>query len=341
MGMILKAALTSAALLAIAGTAQGQIVIGGGGEGPPGCGDGGCNPGPDNGAPQPLPPYTERWDGYFRVYPGGEEITGSLYNGQYQTNIATGQGDSPQPVGAGGFTIGAADSSIHLRTVPVGPGIEPTVETSAHATYADLTQVISQYWALYRIHADTLAEADAMAALIAGDPAIAHAVGSYTLSASGSGVAAAFVETGQNLPRAYTLGSTWRCDPNGSIYQNATDGCGTHDYSKVVTLVRGNLFEVGGVTQSDLDFYGAIMIGTSSEVSAVGGIEGSASAFIDPTIRFSSALKGFNFTVSGGNGTQIAASFVPEPASWAMMIGGLGMIGGALRRHRKTAVRFA
>ena len=32
-------------------------------------------------------------------------------------------------------------------------------------------------------------------------------------------------------------------------------------------------------------------------------------------------------------------SAVPEPASWGMMIGGLGMVGGALRR-RKRAVRF-
>jgi hypothetical protein len=31
---------------------------------------------------------------------------------------------------------------------------------------------------------------------------------------------------------------------------------------------------------------------------------------------------------------------VPEPASWAMMIGGLALVGGAMRR-RKAAVRFA
>lgn len=32
---------------------------------------------------------------------------------------------------------------------------------------------------------------------------------------------------------------------------------------------------------------------------------------------------------------------VPEPATWAMMILGLGFIGAALRRRQKTAVRFA
>ena len=31
---------------------------------------------------------------------------------------------------------------------------------------------------------------------------------------------------------------------------------------------------------------------------------------------------------------------VPEPASWALMLGGFGMIGGALRSHKKSAVSF-
>ena len=32
---------------------------------------------------------------------------------------------------------------------------------------------------------------------------------------------------------------------------------------------------------------------------------------------------------------------VPEPASWAMMLGGFGAIGGALRARRKTSISFA
>ena len=37
--------------------------------------------------------------------------------------------------------------------------------------------------------------------------------------------------------------------------------------------------------------------------------------------------------------TQTAA--VPEPASWALMLGGFGAIGGAMRSRRKTIVNFA
>ena len=36
-----------------------------------------------------------------------------------------------------------------------------------------------------------------------------------------------------------------------------------------------------------------------------------------------------------------ATTPAPEPASWAMMLGGFGMIGGALRARRKSAISFA
>ena len=58
------------------------------------------------------------------------------------------------------------------------------------------------------------------------------------------------------------------------------------------------------------------------------------------------ALISFSSDVSGGccfgpalDNVRIAA--VPEPASWAMMIGGFALLGGALRRRRRTPVAFA
>ncbi|HWI86309.1 MAG TPA: PEPxxWA-CTERM sorting domain-containing protein [Sphingomonas sp.] len=32
---------------------------------------------------------------------------------------------------------------------------------------------------------------------------------------------------------------------------------------------------------------------------------------------------------------------VPEPATWAMMIGGMGLVGSAMRRHRAAKISFA
>ena len=61
------------------------------------------------------------------------------------------------------------------------------------------------------------------------------------------------------------------------------------------------------------------------------------------------AVAGDSFSVSVTGGRQGCAclggvSFdaiaaVPEPASWALMIGGVGAVGGALRRRAKVAAR--
>ena len=46
------------------------------------------------------------------------------------------------------------------------------------------------------------------------------------------------------------------------------------------------------------------------------------------------------FDVAGDNFTVTRASAVPEPASWALLIGGMGLIGGTLRT-RRAGVAFA
>jgi hypothetical protein len=41
------------------------------------------------------------------------------------------------------------------------------------------------------------------------------------------------------------------------------------------------------------------------------------------------------------NDITTSGSAAPEPASWAMMLGGFGLVGGAMRSRRKAAVTFA
>ena len=69
------------------------------------------------------------------------------------------------------------------------------------------------------------------------------------------------------------------------------------------------------------------------------------------------SIKTLNFTTGGGNLSFVASgtndslggfidsvslqAAVPEPASWAMMLGGFGLIGGAMRSRRRSIVSFA
>ena len=75
-----------------------------------------------------------------------------------------------------------------------------------------------------------------------------------------------------------------------------------------------------------------------------GGGAGNGTAFY----RFDAgaALSALDLAYGGSSGVVIYSTGeaqqgpVPEPASWAMMIGGFGLVGAAMRRQR-TAVRFA
>jgi hypothetical protein len=62
------------------------------------------------------------------------------------------------------------------------------------------------------------------------------------------------------------------------------------------------------------------------------------------TVRTSNASQNDNiflaaFRVSGEAGVVTAG--VPEPATWAMMLGGFGLVGGAIRRHKSALGRAA
>lgn len=60
--------------------------------------------------------------------------------------------------------------------------------------------------------------------------------------------------------------------------------------------------------------------------------------------KFNATVTVVGFNVNQTPSLSFVAEYgpaVPEPASWAMMIGGFGMVGGAMRRRQKAAVSFA
>ncbi|MEG3123285.1 esterase-like activity of phytase family protein [Sphingomonas sp. GB1N7] len=52
-------------------------------------------------------------------------------------------------------------------------------------------------------------------------------------------------------------------------------------------------------------------------------------------------LYSFKLSAAEASALGFATTAVPEPASWAMMIGGFGLVGGAMRRRQRTTVRYA
>jgi len=62
-----------------------------------------------------------------------------------------------------------------------------------------------------------------------------------------------------------------------------------------------------------------------------------------PSVAFENQLGNVNGYLSAGSNSTaftLLSSGVPEPASWAMMLGGFGLVGGAMRR-RRASVSFA
>jgi len=64
-----------------------------------------------------------------------------------------------------------------------------------------------------------------------------------------------------------------------------------------------------------------------------------------PTLSFTTGATSYGDNYINYNDPMVSGSFgpeaVPEPTSWALMLGGFGAIGGALRSRRKAAVSFA
>jgi hypothetical protein len=68
-----------------------------------------------------------------------------------------------------------------------------------------------------------------------------------------------------------------------------------------------------------------------------GTTSGHVDIYVDPVFSFATPMEGYSLAFSNGIGNALpdeSVGGVPEPASWALMIGGFGLAGVALRRRR-------
>jgi hypothetical protein len=128
--------------------------------------------------------------------------------------------------------------------------------------------------------------------------------------------------------------SEYRCGNFGGD----VEGCGTVSFSFDHDV--GNFAD-----PTTLSLFGSVSLSAFSENGADGVQIDRSSAFIDPIITLSGRgldLSRYALQLSSGvgNGNSVIGG-VPEPTSWALMIAGFGVVGGALRRKARAEITTA
>jgi hypothetical protein len=94
-------------------------------------------------------------------------------------------------------------------------------------------------------------------------------------------------------------------------------------------------------TISTLDSLGNVLqsfdLVTLAPISTPGGFNQFAFRGIDGQDQFNGIRFGGNYLLLAATASGGATGGVPEPATWALMIGGLGLAGASLRRRRALA----
>ena len=166
------------------------------------------------------------------------------------------------------------------------------------------------------------------AALGNGDTLISEANGTavfntYSNSGLSGGMLTFTLDSGEFLPGTlFTIGSL---DLTASRYQYFSPGAGfgAPDSASLPSDGVAPLSIVGG--DADGVFWGNALMNSVSETRAFGLDTASNS--------FSVRVLG-NPGRSGGMSFSVAVADVPEPATWAMLITGFGLVGASMRRKR-------
>ncbi|CAM3213544.1 hypothetical protein SPAN111604_10860 [Sphingomonas antarctica] len=286
--------------------------------------------------PPPPPGVGVARAGFFFVAPGGDVLQGQTY---YPNGVPTiyifnhGPGgtvltDTPFSQGDGTTQVTLIADAANARATAISHiGDEYGRNDVGAALYYGLS---------FTAGSDTVG--DAVAAILAHAP-LASLSGSYSLSGSGSGRALVSASSSGNNA-GYSFGA------NCGYYYNNSPTCdanpAANPWSMSLAFTRGTEF-TGGDRNT---FYATFSLNASTEAGYPGGYPntypGDATAWIDPTVNYNSQLgqygNSLTFNAPGGLGNGgfsfVSSGAVPEPASWALMLSGFGLLGGTMRRRR-------
>ncbi|MFS0736897.1 PEPxxWA-CTERM sorting domain-containing protein [Sphingomonas sp. 1P06PA] len=147
-----------------------------------------------------------------------------------------------------------------------------------------------------------------------------------TTALSGVGTDVNYEATGFSVDTSgsYSLEITATGFPDGDSYLSLYSG--SFDASDPLT----NLIAVDDDSGTDL-------------LSLINFTLTAGTSYIAVVTSFDNGVFGtYDLTISGPGAITLAGGpAVPEPAAWALMIGGFGMVGGAMRRRQTVKVTYA
>lgn len=176
------------------------------------------------------------------------------------------------------------------------------------------------------------------------------------------------MKTRINPKLALTLGAAALATLSGSAeaatYLTVTDGTAVFGNTEVTTptftdmfdlgafgtgmhLISGTIsssYQTGHMAAQNIDFTTVSLNGQEFTIGQTGQFEFRYVADVRSTTPNMLTVSGTSGDTASYSGTlNVApAAAVPEPASWAMLIGGVGITGGTMRRRRQSArVTFA
>lgn len=126
---------------------------------------------------------------------------------------------------------------------------------------------------------------------------------------------------------------------NVNIRFNEDFGEDVSFFSMDVVSLLGNQFGATPATLIYYDIDGAVL---ASWVLPQGTItpSGNPEGYLNYSVSSTNGFGGFDLLgyAQGNVSVDNVTATVPEPTTWAMMIGGLGVVGGSLRRRRQAAL---
>jgi hypothetical protein len=138
-------------------------------------------------------------------------------------------------------------------------------------------------------------------------------------------------------------------DANAFSAQVLDDWLGTNYASDGLTWLKDIDIKSGNVIDFDIPLYGQTLIAIhAGAAKGNGGIGYNGTAFfLFDAGNLADGLDSITFNRGGLSNARLfytgtpGLSAVPEPATWAMMILGFGLVGGVMRRRQRQTVRYA